>query len=146
MPQNHKTVTIPLTSDRLQEIERCLDDLGPVVKVVATNDPHADEWYATITDNGSLVLRVPERFGWTDQEIELGDMEDSTQADHAMLEFLGDAPYAIRDLLTEVKRFAEYRGIAISAVRHFSGCRECGDGPFCEAGKYYAEQLGVQHV
>ncbi len=82
-----------MTDERLAQIERQLADLGPL-----------DGWRSEITTDGALKFWLPEQFRWPDG-FWIDDMETSGPADHALLEFLGDAPHAIRDLVAVVQRY-----------------------------------------
>ena len=82
-----------ITDERLAEIERRLADLGPL-----------DGWRSEITTDGGLKLWLPEQFRWP-EGFWIDDMENSTQADHALLDFLGDAPHAVRDLIAVIQRY-----------------------------------------
>lgn len=86
-----------MTDERIHEIERRLADLGPL-----------DGWRSEISAEGDLKFWLPEQFRWP-EGLWIDDMETSTQTDHALLNFLGDAPHAIRDLL-------DYRGNLMNAL------------------------------
>ena len=84
-----------ITSERVAEIERRLADLGDVTC-----------WSSAIdNETGDLLLVLPGQFrypplpGQPTGALILENMETSTADDHALMEFLGDAPHAIRDLL-----------------------------------------------
>lgn len=77
-----------MNAKRLAEIEQHLADLGDITS-----------WKGEIDQYGDLVLKVPHHFGWENDEIILSNMEISDAEDHALLEFLGDAPHAIRELI-----------------------------------------------
>lgn len=99
-----------ITDERIHEIARRLADLGPL-----------DGWHSEISNEGDLKFWLPEQFRWP-EGFWIDNMETSTQADHALLEFLGDAPHAIRDLLDLVRR---YRAALEQTV---SACEVCDQG------------------
>lgn len=99
-----------ITDERIHEIERRLADLGPL-----------DGWCSEVTTDGALKFWLPKQFRWP-EGFYIDDMETSTQADHALLDFLGDAPHAIRDLLKLVRRYRTALEQTINA------CEVCEDG------------------
>jgi len=77
-----------MNATRVAEITRRLADLGDV-----------STWRGDIDSmTGDLVLYLPPQF---EAPMAIGNMEDSNQADHALMDFLGDAPHAIRELLED---------------------------------------------
>lgn len=107
-----------INNERLAEIGRRLTDLGDITS-----------WCGAIdNESGDLLLVLPGQFrypplpGQPTGALILENMETSTADDHALMEFLGDAPFAIRDLIAEVERLCAVCDQAIAA------CEICDEG------------------